>query len=189
VVGGRRLLRRLPGVPLLRPRRADAGLQRRRGGRVQRGAVPGGLRAERQDPGRRDQRDHRPAAGQGRQAALHRRHLPQRHHPRSPLPLPHVQVWYGSFSQRVRQSSSIFTDMKPISVHFKNWVLAVGESLPPLQEAEAPQRRPGHLHQRLQRRPEIRRQQRTTHSLSLIKSSFSIKNSVSINFSTMFLLN
>jgi hypothetical protein len=102
VAGGRRQLRRLPGVPLLRPRRSEAGLQRRRGGRVQRGAVPGGLRAERQDPGRRHQRDHRPAAGQGRQAARHRRHLPQRHHPRPPLPLPHVQVWYGSFSHRER---------------------------------------------------------------------------------------
>ncbi|KAB8092049.1 hypothetical protein EE612_017802 [Oryza sativa] len=132
VAGGRVRRRRLAGVPLLRPRRAEAGRERRRGGRLQRGALPRGLRAERQDPRRRDQRDHRPAPRRRREAPRHRGHVPQRHHPGPPLPLPPLP----------------------------DGLLAVGEPLPPPGARQGHQRRPRHLHQRLQRRSEIRRQQR-----------------------------
>ncbi|XBJ28192.1 hypothetical protein VPH35_005333 [Triticum aestivum] len=50
VAGGGLHLRRLPGVPLLRPRRPEAGQQRRRGGRLRRSALPSGLRGSRRDP-------------------------------------------------------------------------------------------------------------------------------------------
>uniref|UniRef100_I1PBW7 Peptidase C14 caspase domain-containing protein n=1 Tax=Oryza glaberrima TaxID=4538 RepID=I1PBW7_ORYGL len=116
------------GVPLLRPRRAEAGRERRRGGRLQRGALPRGLRAERQDPRRRDQRDHRPAPRRRREAPRHRGHVPQWHHPGPPLPLPPLP----------------------------DGLLAVGEPLPPPGARQGHQRRPRHLHQRLQRRSEIR---------------------------------
>ncbi|KAG6471433.1 hypothetical protein ZIOFF_068874 [Zingiber officinale] len=86
----------LAGVPLLRPRGAEAGPERRRGGRVRRGVLPGGLQVEGHLHGRRGQIDARlpaarcPAAPR-RQAARPRRRLPQRHHPRPPLPLSLLQ--------------------------------------------------------------------------------------------------
>ncbi|KAL5652643.1 hypothetical protein ACJX0J_038101, partial [Zea mays] len=134
VARGRHQRRGLPGVPLLRPRRAEAGQGRRRGGRLRRGAVPGGLRRpprRRRHPGRRDQRHHRAPARQGRQAARLRGHLPQRHHAGPPVPLPPVQ----------------------------DRILAVGEPTErPLRRYQVHQRRPRHLHQRLRRQPDVARQ-------------------------------
>lgn len=84
--------RRFARVPLLGPRRAAAGPQRRRGGRLRRGALSPRLRGQRHHRGRRDQRDARPAAPPRRQAPCARRCLPQWHRPRPPLPLPIIQV-------------------------------------------------------------------------------------------------